>query len=386
MLENPNELRGRLKPTFLLEMELIDVLAALMLSLSEVTVRKVIEHILGLRTLEDQTLAHEYAKVLRRIDAEAWRADDLAALEARTDGDNFEFSNQVESILSAHKEGFRETLLERIRTGDLAALNSYGDVQHLPEPVAADLVRVLAQRLREQTDEARRGSYGLGGADVGAALVLVNAWHPDAANWGPIEELVAEPLSHPDHLAGTLDLLPRLRDRIPTEVKLRLRVSLGSLSQRMPPSHGFSRTDVRGPAAVAQATLFPESVDDASLRVLMRGAASQREAAIDIIVAREDPNDINLLTALSQDTDATVRAAAAEGLARWATRGIASEEALETLRSLLAEPGSVVAVAVSRALFDATNEASRDLLIGELGSHPSSLVRARIARIHSSPD
>ncbi len=387
-LENPDELRGRLKPTFLLEMELADVIGALMLGVSKATGRKIIEHVLALPILGDQSLAHEYAKVLRRIDDGLWTSDDLAALEARPDGDNFEFSNAAESVLATHQEGFRDSLLERIRRGDLDALQSYGDVKDLPRTAAHDLVSRLTARLREQVDLARQGAYGLGGPDDGAALVLVNARHSDVSNWAPIEELLAEPSSHPDHLVGGLHLLRRLKDQVPRDVLMRLKDSLIALSQRIPPSsesfHLMSRTDARGPAAVTNAMLFPESIDDASLRALLRGASSQREAAIEIITAREDAKDINLLAALSRDAEPNVRATAAEGLANWVTKGIATEEALEILRSLLTEPGTAIGVAVSRTLFDAKDEARRDRLIEELGSHPSSLVRARIARTSAS--
>lgn len=216
------------------------------------------------------------------------------------------------------------------------------------------------------------------------ALVLLNAWHPEVAEWSACETAVNCPVSHPMHLQEGLRLLGRLVDRVPDDVRATLQKPLRNVADRVPTdkSSFFGPVDVRGTAAVALALMFPETVTDAWLRHLIHGTPAQRAASVNILVARQDRSQVNLLSILARDSDLDVRAEAAEGLAEWCVQEIALPDTAEVLRELLAEPGVDLGVRISRALLsDEARPAAVEMLAAMLQSHPSAVVRARLALV-----
>ena len=91
---------------------------------------------------------------------------------------------------------------------------------------------------------------------------------------------------------------------------------------------------------------------------------------------------MNLLSILARDSDLDVRAEAAEGLATWCVQEIALPDSAEVLQELLAEPGVDLGVRISRALLsDEAKPAAVEMLAVMLQSHPSAVVRARLALV-----
>ena len=79
-------------------------------------------HILGLPTVEDQLVAGGYARLLRRIEDEAWSDNDVDRLAGRPYGDNFELSDAIERLSASRSSEFCASLADRIAQGDLGAL------------------------------------------------------------------------------------------------------------------------------------------------------------------------------------------------------------------------------------------------------------------------
>ena len=381
-LENVDAFRRRINVQFLVEPAVLEVLAALMLSVSGDMRRRIIDHVLAIPVLEDQLVASSYARVIRRVEDDEWTDEDVTKLAARV-GDNFEFANRAGTIVASRDPEFRASLLERIREGDLAALGSFGNVRDLPGDVVTDVLAHLASKIQDQISEARRGAFGLGGYDYGSAAVLLNAWHSDVADWDAIEFLFAEPRVHPDHVTGAIDLLGRLRKEVPEEILQRLKPLLTTMASRPAIATAVpmfeTHSDVGATASLTIARCFPQEVTDAFLRMLLRGEQRSREAAVRVIVDREDPSEFNLLCMLANDADLDVRAAAAEGLARWVARGLCMPASREVLRELLATPGTLLGERISRELMDAPEGEARELLMTHLERHPSALVRARVS-------
>lgn len=381
-LDSADDFRARMSPSFLLKPAILEMLGGLMLTISKDMQRLIMDHVLALPILEDQYLAGRYARVINRIEDEVWSEEDIAKLSGRS-GDNFELSNTIDGIIARRDPDFRLSLLQRVREGDLAALGSFGNITDLPVDVVRDLIAHLKPKIDRHIAGAKRGAYGLGGPDYGNALVLLNSWHPKVADWEPIEEMLTEPSSHPDHIAGAVEAIGQLRDHIPAEVLVQLKPQLASLTKRRPVQEYValfsSRTNIRAIASLAIARCFPEEVTSAFLRELLGGDADMREAAVHVIIAREDPSQFSVVFMLAHDSDLEVRASAAEGLARWVSQGIAPSESLEVLREVLRSPGTALGKQVSRQIMGAPGGEARDLLLSMLDSHPSALVRARVA-------
>lgn len=131
---------AHLSPTFFIRDGVLDVLAALMPAVSDATVRRVIDHMLGLEAQEDQAVAHGYAAVMRRIPVGLWTQDHRTILESRR-GDNFELAEEIVAVLAAGDNAARRELSEQIANGDLSALQAFGDVRDLDATTVDGLVQ-----------------------------------------------------------------------------------------------------------------------------------------------------------------------------------------------------------------------------------------------------
>lgn len=382
VLERPQDLIERLKPQFLVESAVLEMLRELVHCVTPDVCEAIMDHIVALPTVDDdhQHVAHEYSRVVGRLE-DFWLPRHIDAFSARADGDNFELRDAIDRLLATNDEDFRSTLLERVSKGDMRALGSYGNVTDLPEEVAAAAIAALSEAVLHQVEEAKKGAYGLGGPEPLGALVLLNAWHPEVADWRACETALNCPVSHPMHLQEGLRLLGRLVDRVPQDLRAAVKQPLNDVAGRVPADsfNFFGQVDVRGTAAVALALMFPETVTDTSLRHLMEGTAARRAAAVQILIARQDPSQLNLLSILTGDLELDVRAVAAEGLATWCVQEIAMPDCAEVLQDLLAEPGVGLGVQISRALLsDEAKPAAVETLAAMLQSHPSAIVRTRL--------
>lgn len=383
-LDDPSVLMNRLSPTFLISHAILGMLRSLTNAVGRTGRRRVIEHLLALPELNDQLVAQGYGRVLAAIPEEEWLVSDLDRLRERPSEDNWEFTDDVATLLARTDPAFRATLASRIEGGDLSALHSYGNVTELDAGTAARAIESLGRAVRDQADAARCGSFGLGGYDALDALVLLNAWHPEVSDWDAVEEILSFPGAHPEHVGGGIRRLGVLAEHVPGIVRDRLRPHLERLARSAAPDPAMvfrSSIDARRESAIALAVLYPDGVSDADLMTLLRGDAPLRLAAVEIVTARGLESDLSLLAVLTNDADLDVRAGAVEGLSSWIARGVSSVEASDLLRKVLAEAGPQFAVRVSGALLrDGVDEGAASLLAGMLSDHPSAIVRQRVAR------
>ncbi|AWT26755.1 hypothetical protein Csp1_19870 [Corynebacterium provencense] len=382
-----DELTGRsavshsLEPRFLVSMQIIETLASVVRGCSEDARESVRRHILELSPVEDQTIAHEYASVIKSIDSDLWSTVEIAKLAER-EGDNFELHEAIEQLVATRDPEFRKSLVSRITAGEFAALVGYGDLKDLPLEAASGMIDSLAERVTNQTAEARRGAYTIGTQDPINALVLLNALFPSQAQWEPFVEALREEQSSGDDLTEGLRTLAFHADSIPADVRSSICNSLKRLSS-VTPEGGFGgwtgmRSDTRGAAALATSALFPGEFSDTDLAQLVQGSASQRAAAVQIIGTQEETNHLALLSMLANDDDVNVRRTAAHFLARWVLRGVGSNGSVEVLKHLIENSGVRIATAASDALTDLDDRHNIAALIDILRDSPSSYVRKRI--------
>lgn len=385
VLADQSELVERVNPTFLVESSVLDMLKSLVHAASPRMRRNVIQHLIDLHAVADQLCAQGYGRVLARIPQEEFSSEDLDRLRQRPVEDNWELTDDIEALLAQRDPAFRRMLEIRIEAGDVGSLHSYGKVTDLPTQVVSGVIGHLNLSIRSQIEDAKKGTYGMGGFDPMDALVLLNVWHPSVADWSLVEEFLALPLAHDDHIGMGIRRLGALANQIPEEVSGRLRTHLEAIAQggvRQPLTNLFgAHTDARIEAAVALALMFPEDVQDDSIRRLLGGDPSQRLAAVEILFSRRDKSELSVLAMLANDADVEVRAASAEGFASWAVQGVGLPGSQEVLKELLEEGGTLLAVRVSSALTnDHADPAAVELLAGLLENHSSATVRAQIAR------
>jgi hypothetical protein len=381
-LANPDELRQRLKPTFLIETDLLQSLAGLMRSISPTMRRRVIDHLISLPVIEDQSLASGYGRIVALVGNDQWSSEDLTRLSARTN-DNWELQDDIDGVLATNKSDFRTGLLTKIKQGDLTALGNFGKVTDLPEDVAKAAISRLASSIDNVVKQAREGMYGLGGPDLGQALVVLNAWHSDVARWDIVEVLLTEPNAHQSHILGSINSLGKVARQIPEEEKQRLRPVLEAITQRPAYERDMAfiptNSSPQSAAKLALLRLFPNDVTDSTMQGLLTGSSSEREVAATIAGERSETGDRNLLFSLATDPDPRVRLAAIVSLTKRVVTEDASSETPAMICQLVDRGGPLTAKKVSEYLIDLPKSEARRVLLESLADHASSLVRARVA-------
>jgi hypothetical protein len=381
-LENPDELRQRLKPTFLIETHLLQALSGLMRSISPGMKRRVMDHLVSVPVIDDQGLAGDYGRLVALVGNDQWSSDDLTQLAARTN-DNWELQDDIDGVLAANNPDFRASLLTKIMNGDLNALGNFGKVTDLPAEVAAGAISHLASSIQTQVERARNGAYSLGGPELGRALAVLSAWHPVAAHWDAIEALLAEPNAHPSHILGTINSLGELAEQIPAKEKQRLKPVLEAVTQRPTYERDTAlvptNSSPQSSSKLALLRLFPGDVTDSTLQGLLAGSSSDREVAATIAGERSLAGDRNLLFSLAIDPDPRVRVAAIVGLTKQTAIDDAPIETSAVIGDLIDRGGPLTAKRVSGYLLGAPESEARNVLLGSLANHASSLVRARVA-------
>ncbi len=376
-ITDPRPFIKKYQPMFSVCHDALKLLSAAVPAASDGIRRKAIDHVLAVPIQTDQHRAILYSRVFNAIDQQSWTNADMEKLRSRGAGDHPEFKAAIDSLLAEQDESVRERLIEEVRSGSLQALDSIPDLRCLDPEAVKSAIDVLRDELSQQQNAARGGAYGFGGRDLGRTLSILNVWHPEAANWEPIIELITEPSTAADHLRGTLLILSQMPERVPSHVAERitplLRERMVAVWKRDP----SDRTDIRGLAAAALDAIRPGALSDEELWSLMGGTGDQRSLAVFVISRRRNPADINLLASFSGDDDAGVRSAVASALAGWLREGISTQESEQLLVKLLNEPGIRLARDVSNALSGVQTDNLGDYrnTVDLLKSHMSTSVR-----------
>lgn len=372
VLENPSALAERLHPNFAILDAVLAMLAEVVPVLPASDLREVLDHLIALPVQADQAIAHGYAAVVGEIPTTAWSDDDLAALKNRPP-DNFELERAFRIVLAAANEELRGGLKEQIANGDLAALEAFGDVRDLDSQTAARLVAKLSEKILQEVQELRSGQSAIRTYSFAATLVLINHWHPEQANWGPVLDLLRTARNFSSHLKRPLENLRNLSPPIPEDLAVELEEILRSVMTRPPTAMTkfMGNPDVRGDAAAALETIRPSAVGDTELWDLMDGSENQRAGAAIVLGLRRQPENRNVLAALARDTSQWVRAVVANQLMGWIHDDVAAEEASFLVCRIIAGSGTQVAKMVAVRLNGLPRTPAADRVVETLESQSS---------------
>lgn len=380
VLCDPRSFAEKLRPTFWITDAFTNTLAALIPAMPSHSVRAIIEYIVALPHQDDQGEAHSYAKLVRRIPKHVWTDGDRSALASRLDSDNFELTEAISKVLADGDPTIRKDLREQISRGDLSALAAFGDVRDLDAKVVEGLVASLAERVSDDVNSLRSNRYSRRTIDYGDTLVLVNAWHPEQADWQPAFDLLTVTTPYTQHLSRPLERLKHLGHLLPEATRDRLAPILRDLiADPRPPDPFFGGNNIGGDAAAALAAIRPNELSEADLVLLLNGSEDRRVAAVQVIAARESPSELTALAVFAKDASPRVRAQVAYTVASWAADNIAVQPALDLLEHILTDPGLLVSKAIAGLIRNSAPNMTVDALADKLRDHASASVRRVVA-------
>jgi len=183
----------RTQPSYLVAMRLVDTLAGVLPAATAVLQRAVAERTAALPPQTDQALATCWARTVHALPDDSWTPEAALRAGAAADSHHWSLRTPLLGVAAPLDSNVRQRLLTDAAGGDLNALGALGDVRMLPDDVVRNLVNALSGHIRDQVQEAARGQFSGNAHDHGQALALLNAWHPELADWDPLLELIADP-------------------------------------------------------------------------------------------------------------------------------------------------------------------------------------------------
>ena len=383
-LREPTSYAQRISASFVVNWQLLDSLAGVVSAAGLRAQRQVIRHILDMPSEPEQVFASAWRKVLRRLPSRAWTPELAVRAKPKPREHHPELRIGLLGIAARYDDGAQRSLYERARRGSLDALSSLNSVVDLPPRVVSALIGEMAQQVEGQIADAHRGKFGFGSHDVPEALVLLNAWHPDQAQWAPIIKQLSDPAVAIGSKQRALVILANLADRLPEQVRDELRPVAEALCQderggrEIPfePDHDLVGRATRLAIGLGAIDL---SEDEAPLVRLLRGDAERRRWAAFLAAHLRRPSDVGLLATLTSDPHPMVRASAAWGLAGMLVDRFGGDLVPATLRSCLGDGGAWVPDAIAGVLGQPGKGSGGIVgqeLLANLRNHPSAVVRA----------
>jgi hypothetical protein len=388
-LEDPSLFVARTTPSYLVDNQLIETLAGVVAAGGDTGVQTVIAHLLALDGVEHDLDARAWARVVRVLPDEAWADEDIT--RAREAADRHDGGLRFALLARASQAGddaARATLMAEAGEGSLTALSALGDVRKLPKELITGQIAVLADHVIGLISGTHEGRHGIGSRDVGRELVLLNAWHPDAAAWDPVLEMLDDNAVIADDKRGALRLLADMAPKIPIEIRQRLKpIALTLARSDSAPGIFDNDQSVRSEAILLAAAIG--AMDDTEtaehVHSLLRGDAVDRCRALALVDHVGLPEyHLGIPVALSGDSHPDVRATAAVLLAKHVEQGHGGLVVSQAVWSASRDPGTQVPEAVATTLLCRSTPfavAIRD----SLRDHPSARVR-RAARETRHPN
>ncbi len=383
-LKDPRPFVKRTSVLYVVEFRLVETLAAIA---AHPNAQKVlVDHVIALSGQQDQMMAISWARVVRALPDEAWNAETARSAGQKADAHRIELRMAMLRVAARHGGDAKALLTNEVRAGSLYALSAIGDVRELSTEDVAPQIDSLAEQAEYQIQAAQAGSFGMGGHDVGSDLALLNAWHPEAAKWTPLLDLLAHAEVAMHDKRGALQTLASLSDQLPDDIKAQLKpIALGIAGRTsLPPVSVFDdERDLVGEAANLAVALGPPdpSWSTRILLDLLSGRSDHRYWAALIARRLKRPQDTGVLVSLTQDPDPDVRAGAAAGLASLVSIEPENSIVASALQHCLRDPGRKVPATIAVVLADASDRGpvTRHAL-DELRTHPSAFVRATVTR------
>ncbi len=376
MLQEPQAYLERARPTFIVLYKIIDLLKAMVRTLSEVALHNVIDYFLDQPPVTDDGDAQTLARLIHAIPASAWRESDRQRAANRSDGDAAYLREAFVMVAASAVVESREQVLQRARAGELLVFEAIEDVRTLP----SDAVNAMAERLCSVIDDlieaAAKGVYGFGGLDPGHALALLGVWHPSSARWDRIEALLTAPGVRPRQQSGALHVLAVHGATLADPIKTQLVEPVSALRNRKPVRTLLDDDeDIRGLAAEVLGALVDEASREPLIRDLLGGDTVHRAASARIIGRFGDKAESELLLALAGDENESVRDAALNGLSRLVAADRAPEGVVTILSQVLTSSGRQSAAAVVSGLQTPSGGAAVSQLLTIGAQHHSAQIR-----------
>jgi hypothetical protein len=378
---------GRTRPTYMVSLDLADLISSLVLSASEESQKAVVIHLVNLGSETNELLSRCWARILGDLPHDTWTTEDIRKLR---ESENLQLHYHHLAILGVasrnNDESARAILLGQAREGSIDALGALGDVRTLQADVVAGLLAAFQDRIKSILESAAGGSWGAFGPDFGRAATLLNVWHPDVADWDPVIDLLQSRVVLADEKTGALGILAAMPEKIPADIgaKILKLFETGTLeSGTVDPIFGIG-TDIRGAAAEVGAALkiMDDDASAAYILDLLSGGAVQRQWAAQVARRLNRPEDAGVLVALIHDDEPDVRAVAGMGLASLLVKGEKSPAILEGVRRSLTDTGTVVPLLVARVLAEFKFDSDVIGLLATLEDHISARVRKAIRGDH----
>jgi hypothetical protein len=379
-LTDPDEFLTRTSPTYWVGHQLISTLAGVVPSAPANDQRAVAEFVVGLPAQTDQAIATDWARVVHALPVTIWIGALADAAIGACDAHHVVLRQALLGVVAASSGQARQQLLAEIQEGSLEAFVALNDARAVSTDVARQLIDQLVPLVQGHIDRARHGAFGGGGLDAGRTLTILNAVHPDVAQWEPIYALLDEPAVAASHKMTPCDVLATWTKELPTAVRDRMRTIVTSMidnpTSLADPFHG--QPDALGPAAWLAAALATDGSTNEKLLIrLLAGDDDHRKYAARVAMAGLEPEiAVGVLNPLIQDRKADVRAAAAAAVAHLILEGTESPLAISTIRKAIADPGTQVPLSVARTLrWRQERPAVATKLLSELAAHPAASVR-----------
>jgi hypothetical protein len=291
----------------------------------------------------------------------------------------------VVGALARLDAALQRQLIDQIAAGDVAALRAF-DGNDLPPAAATQAIRLAAEHVGNIVKQTRAHEFRQGDWDPAAELAMWNCRHPDAADWGTLLSLLAEPAAPGHYKRHAFLTLAAGVEHVPEFVQADLR-SIAENFAEPPNPYGVLLGESTGGAvthlAIALGTFDSARHADAVSR-LLTGTVQERQDFARYIASGDPVRFGPALLALLGDPDVQVRARAANSVAKAARE---HDDALlcAALRRAVADPGALVPMAAAAGLKGAL-PLRLDLaeVLNGLLDHPSYKVRTVIrAALHA---
>jgi nuclear transport factor 2 (NTF2) superfamily protein len=388
-LDDPSAFITRTTPSYLVDLQIVDTLAAVAPAAAPAAVASVVGRVIELTGQQDQARATSWARVVQALPDNAWTERAAVRAGQVADGHDPVLRFLLLAVAARYSDQVKSQLIAEARSGSLEAIAALGDVRDLPAEVVANAVISLSEQADQQVRDAGTGNYGFG--DIGRMLALLNAWHPASANWHSLLNLLGDDAVAGGHKIGAFQVLASLADLIPDEIRSRLGAIAVGVAER--PSRGGLPLPIGGDpagAAILMASalgiLDTEWIADRFLGLLAGDPDEQRWAAR---AARQLgwPEDIGILVTLAQAEDTNVRATAAASLASLVAAGRDNALAVTALRRCTRDPGARVPGTVAFMIANAPARApATHEVLDLLRGHTSAYVRVTATRALEDAD
>lgn len=387
-LDDPVDFVTRTTARYLVELRLLETLAAVLPTVEAPKQQAVIERVIRLPKLdrEERLIAEAWARIVAALSDDAWSSVTASAAAQAAEEQPPVLRAAILEVAAQFDPEIHNRLQAEASKGSADALAAFGDLSKLSNSAAAKIIGWIADLVRKEITDAHGNVRSFGSANPGHDLAILNTTHPSVAQWEPLLEMLAADAVWPRTKRGALEVLLGKRGCIPGNVVARLKPITADLASKTCAqwSDPFDReSDVRGPAtclALATDAVAAEEADKLLLD-LVAGGRDYRRWAAEAARLRHKPEDVGLLLDMVVDRDPFVRGAAAMALAWLVGESLGGDLVEHAVARCIKDPGTQVPASLAYTLADLDSRSGAgDRLLDRLADHPSATVRRGAAR------